>query len=65
MNINIGLIGNFIETNKLSKTKFCKLCKISYGTMQKIFLNKYNFKINSLFKIARIMKIEVCKLFTN
>ena len=27
------IIGNYLKANKISKTKFCKLCVISYRTL--------------------------------
>lgn len=61
--INTKLINKFIKENKLSKTKFSKLCRISLSTLNKILQNKDNLKINTIFKIARTMKIEAYQIF--
>ena len=57
------LIENFIKENNLSKSKFCKMCKISQSTLNKIMTNNENFKIIALFKIARVLKIQVFEMF--
>ena len=57
------LIENFIKENNLSKSKFCKMCKISQSTLNKIITNNENFRIIALFKIARVLKIQVFEMF--
>ena len=61
--MKIEMIEDFMTQNKLSKTKFCKICKISVSTLNKILNNQTNVGIVALFKICRVMKIEICNLF--
>ncbi|MBQ7579090.1 MAG: hypothetical protein IJT25_00965 [Clostridia bacterium] len=61
--VNIKLIEHYIEEKKLNKTSFCKKCKVSACTFNKIIKNETNFRINALFKIAREMEINVFDLF--
>ena len=61
--IKTELIENFIKENNLSKSKFCKMCKISQSTLNKIITNNENFRIIALFKIARVLKIQVYQMF--
>ncbi len=61
--IKTELIENFIKDNSLSKSKFCKLCKISQSTLNKIMTNSENFRIIALFKIAKVLKIQVFEMF--
>ena len=61
--IKTELIENFIKDNNLSKSKFCKMCKISQSTLNKIMTNNENFRIIALFKIARFLKIQVFEMF--
>ena len=61
--IKVELIENFIKDNNLSKTKFCEMCKISQSTLNKIMTNSKNFRIIALFKIARVLKIQVYQMF--
>ena len=61
--IKIEVIERFIFENKISKTKFCKMCKISPSTLNKIMTNDDNFGIIALFKIARVIKVQVYQMF--
>ena len=61
--IKTEIIKKYMLENKLSKTKFCKVCKISFKTLNKIMSNDLNFEIIVLFKIARVIKIEVYQMF--
>lgn len=61
--IKTELIENFIKDNNLSKSKFCKMCKISQSTLNKLMTNSENFRIIALFKIARVLKIQVYQMF--
>ena len=61
--IRTELIENFIKENNLSKSKFCKMCKINQSTLNKIMTNSENFRIIALFKIARVLKIQVFEMF--
>ena len=53
------LIENYIKENKISKIEFCKRCKLSIGTLNKVLSNQLNFKLNAIFKIARVLNIEI------
>ena len=46
----------------LKETKFCKLCNISICTLEKIMNNK-NYRIAALFKLAKVVKIQVYQMF--
>ena len=61
--IKTEIIENFMLENKISKTKFCKMCKISPSTLNKIMANDDNFGIITLFKIARVIKVQVYQMF--
>ena len=61
--IKTEIIENFLIEKKLSKSKFCKMCKITPVTLQKIIANKYNFRIGALFRMAKVMIIEFCEIF--
>lgn len=64
MNLDIiktDLFKKFMKENNLTVKKFCKLCKISQSTLYKIFKGE-NFIIVALFKIARVMHLEVYQL---
>lgn len=57
------IIKRYLKANKISKTKFCKLCGISRYTLEKIMNNK-NYNINALFKIAKVIKTQVYQMFS-
>lgn len=61
--IKTKILENFMKDNQLSKTQFCKLCKISPSTFQKIMTNNFHFKISALFKIAKVINIQVFQMF--
>lgn len=61
--IKTELIENYIKQHDLSKNKFCKLCKISPSVLKKIMKTQRNFYIIALFKIAKIINLEVYQLF--
>ena len=47
--IKVEIIEKFMLENNISKTKFCKMCKISPNTLNKIMANNFNFEITALF----------------
>ena len=60
---NLEIIKNYIRDNDLTKTKFCKLSKISVKTFNKILNQQANFRSIAIFRIAKTMKIPVHLLF--
>ena len=61
--INTELITDFMQKHKLSKNAFCKLCKIGPRTLDNILADKMNLRLNMLFKIKKVLKIEIYELF--
>ena len=61
--IKIELIENYIKKNKLNKKAFCKACKISLSTLNKILKNNFNFDATALFKIGKLINVQVCEMF--
>lgn len=62
-NVKIKLIENFIKEKHLTKSKFCKMCKIDLSTLNKIMADGENFRITALFKIAKVLNIHIYQLF--
>lgn len=54
---------DYMKEQGFSKKAFCAKCKISYGTLQKILNNDWNFRFTALFRIARVIKVEVYQMF--
>ena len=60
---NVKLIEDFMKENNLSKTKFCKLCKVSPSVLNKILKNKDNFYPIALCRIAKFINVPLHKMF--
>lgn len=60
--VNVQMIKQFIEQKALSKTHFCKLCKISVSTLNRIYCGK-DFNLLALFRVVKVMGVRVCELF--
>jgi len=60
--VDVQKIKQFIEQNSLTKTRFCKLCKIGIATLNKIYGGK-DFNLIAAFKIAKVMNVRVSELF--
>ena len=53
---------HFIKENKLTKREFAERCGIKVWNLQKVLSGNANIDVVYLFKIAKIMKIEICDL---
>lgn len=53
------LILNYMKENNLSKTAFSKKCGINPQVLNKILNNQINFDCNALFKVVRVLKIQI------
>ena len=60
--LNINLIFEFLNKNRLTKTEFCRQCKISPSTFYRIIKGK-DFRLDALFKIAKIMNLKLHQFF--
>ena len=60
--INIALIENYLKTNNLSISAFCKLCKICSSTYKRI-INGENVSVMSLYKMSLIMHVHFSEMF--
>lgn len=61
--INKNLILNYINQHNLSKKQFCKNSNVSLPVLNKILNSNGNFRIIALFKISKVLKIPMYKLF--
>ena len=59
--IKTELIENYRKEHNLSKTAFCKLCKIGIQTLNKIMRDDYN-NVIPMIKIAGIIKVKFSQL---
>lgn len=60
--IKTEVILEFMEKNNLSPTAFCKFCKISKSSYDKIMNNDLRVKIKTVLKIMVAMKIRLNQL---
>lgn len=60
--VKVVLIEDYMAKNKLSKTKFSQLCKISSATLDRV-LSGGNYSVIALFRIVRVLEVEVHQLF--
>ena len=61
--IKSELIKNYMKVNNLSKTAFCKQCKISTNTYNKVINGEPPYYISGLFKIAKNINKELFEMF--
>ena len=61
--IKTELIVKFMRENNLSKTAFCKYCKISKTSFNKIMLSILTFEPYCLYNISVILDIHVYDMF--
>lgn len=61
--IKTEVIKIYLKENELSKSAFCKKCKISFTTLKKVLEQDTSYNLVALFKIAHVLKIRVCELF--
>lgn len=61
--IKTEIFENFMKENNLSKSQFCKMCKISPSTFKKIMNNDLHFCTSALFKIEKTIKVKIFQMF--
>ena len=61
--IKTEIFENFIKENNLSTAQFCKMCKISPCTFKNIMNNDFDFCISALFKIEKVINVQVFQMF--
>ena len=62
-NINVSLIEDYLRSNNLSKSSFCKKCHIANNTYEKIINNDYTGSVLALWRISQQMDIRISELF--
>ena len=65
MKIKTQLIDEFLKEKSISKSQFCKICKISYSSLQKIYSQNFGVYITTIFKVIRVLNIEPKNFFEN
>ena len=57
------LIKYYIFKNKLTKKAFCEKCGISTYALNKLLKHDYSVGISAVFKIAKVIDIELYLMF--
>lgn len=60
-----NLINEYMKEKGLSKTQFCKECKINIVSLNKILTNDFDIDLKVIFKICKILKTPVHLFFEN
>ena len=61
--IKENLILKYMKDNNLSKTSFCKNCKIACSTFDRILQGNKNIGLNMIGRIARTIGVELKDVF--
>lgn len=61
---NSKLIYNYMSENEIGKTAFCRQCKISVSTLNKLLNNDFNVRTVALFRLSRVLKSRINDLFS-
>ena len=61
--IKTELIEKYMDENEVSLEEFCRISNICKSDIQKIFVQDFDFGIDVIFKLAKVLKIEVFELF--
>lgn len=59
--LKIEMIESYMLKNNLSKSSFCKLCKIDWETLKKIYSGE-NIRLITVYKIASVLKVRMSEL---
>ena len=61
--MNLDIIKNYLKENKMSVKDFCGEVEISKYMYYKIINGSLDFDAGILLRIAKFMKIELCRFF--
>ena len=59
--IKVELIGEYLKKHNMSLSKFCELSRINISTIKRMRENR-NFRLISLFKLAKALDMEVYEI---
>lgn len=60
---NLKIIIDYMNEHNISKTEFCRRCKIDSSVLKKIFNQQFNIRIKSLYAIIKELNIKVKDIF--
>ena len=57
------VIEKFLKENNMTKTELCRRSKVGLKTLNEMLCGAFNYRVISLFKLARVVGIEMCDFF--
>ena len=63
MKVNVQVIEKYIKENKTNKKEFCKMCGISFSTLQKFLYSEVRCNLLTAYKILIVLKCKFDELF--
>ena len=61
--LRTDLINRYMKENNITKREFCKQCKISHSQLKRMYKNDFDFYIESLYKVCKILNVELKDMF--
>lgn len=61
--LKTNFILDYMKNNNVSKCAFCKMCKISIPSLNKVLTGRFDVDLKILYKIARVTKNSICDYF--
>ena len=61
--LKIQMIEEYMKEQGLSKTKFCRLCKIGAGSLKKVLSEDYSVSLGVVVKIAKQIGVHIADFF--
>lgn len=61
--LRTDLINKYMRENNITKREFCKKCKISHSQLKRMYKNDFDFYIESLYKVCKLLNVELKDMF--
>jgi len=63
--MRVELIDEYIQKNNITKLEFCEMSKVDNEALEKMFNNDYDFDIIYLYRVCKILGVEIRDFFVN
>jgi len=57
MKFNTKLIDDYLEQHNITKKEFCKLCKISFLTLEKLYSNDLDLLASEFLRVIKVLGV--------
>ncbi len=61
--IKKSLIEDYLKEKNLSRETFAKMCRIPFKTLNNILSGRKSFYISDVFKISKVLEVDMTELF--